>query len=67
MPPHFALQGLSDLTTENEDGITVMQWLRSAYPHDWHNLLERLKKGHKELFRSFVDDRYSNCSLIYGN
>ena len=28
---------------ENDDGVSVMQWLRSAYPADWDNLLERLK------------------------
>ena len=36
-------QGMSDLMRENEDGVSVMQWLRSAYPSDWDNLLERLK------------------------
>lgn len=36
-------QGLADLVRENEDGISVMQWLKSAYPRDWTNLLERLK------------------------
>lgn len=28
---------------ENEDGVSVMQWLRSAYEQDWKNLLERLR------------------------
>ena len=37
-------QGLSDLMGENEDGINVMQWLKSAYPDDWKNLLERLQR-----------------------
>lgn len=36
-------QGMSDLMRENDDGVSVMQWLRSAYPADWDNLLERLK------------------------
>jgi hypothetical protein len=34
---------MSDLMRENDDGVSVMQWLRSAYPQDWDNLLERLK------------------------
>lgn len=34
---------MSDLMRENEDGVSVMQWLRSAYDQDWKNLLERLK------------------------
>ncbi|EFN56001.1 hypothetical protein CHLNCDRAFT_145389 [Chlorella variabilis] len=38
-----AARGMSDLMRENEDGVSVMQWLRSAYPSDWDNLLERLK------------------------
>lgn len=36
-------QGMGDLMRENEDGVSVMQWLRSAYDQDWKNLLERLK------------------------
>jgi hypothetical protein len=36
-------QGLGDLLRENDDGVSVMQWLRSAYRRDWDNLLERLK------------------------
>jgi hypothetical protein len=45
---HFGMdpvsaQGMSDLMRENEDGVSVMQWLRSAYEQDWKNLLERLK------------------------
>ena len=36
------LQGLSDLITENEDGVSVMTYMRSLYPGDWDNFLERL-------------------------
>ena len=44
---HFGLpisttKGMSDLMSENEDGVTVMAWLRSNYPQEWNNLLERL-------------------------
>ncbi|KAK2080835.1 hypothetical protein QBZ16_000689 [Prototheca wickerhamii] len=34
--------GMSDLVRENADGVSVMQWLRSAYPREWRHLLERL-------------------------
>jgi hypothetical protein len=34
--------GISDLMTPNEDGVTVMAWLRSNYSLDWDNLMERL-------------------------
>jgi hypothetical protein len=40
---------MTDLMQENDDGVTVMQWLRSAYPADWTNLLERLKPSLKGL------------------
>ncbi|KDD71425.1 hypothetical protein H632_c5059p0, partial [Helicosporidium sp. ATCC 50920] len=40
--PQSAARGLADLVSENEDGVSVMQWLRSAYPRDWECLLERL-------------------------
>ena len=36
------MQGLSDLITENEDGVSVMTYMRSLYPGDWNNFLERL-------------------------
>ncbi len=36
-------QGLADLVRENDDGISVMQWLKSVYQRDWQNLMERLK------------------------
>ena len=39
----LSTQGLGDLLRENEDGVSVMQFLRSTYPRDWDNLLERLK------------------------
>lgn len=39
----LVLQGMGDLMRENDDGVSVMQWLRSAYDQDWKNLLERLK------------------------
>ena len=50
---HFGLplssaHGLSDLMSENEDGVTVMAWLRSNYPMDWNNLLERLAPALKK-------------------
>ena len=50
---HFGLpgstaKGLSDLMSENEDGVTVMAWLRSNYPMDWDNLLERLSPSLKQ-------------------
>ena len=32
-------QGLSDLITENEDGVSVMTYMRSLYPLDWLNFL----------------------------
>lgn len=38
----MSVQGLSDLMTPNEDGVTVMAWLRSNYPSEWENLMERL-------------------------
>jgi hypothetical protein len=41
--PASLLQGMQDLMRENDDGVSVMQWLRSAYQADWVNLLERLK------------------------
>lgn len=28
---------------ENVDGVSVMQWLRSAYSREYQNLLERLQ------------------------
>ena len=34
---------MQDLMRENDDGVSVMQWLKSAYQADWDNLLERLK------------------------
>ena len=34
-------QGLPDLITENEDGVSVMTYMRSLYPHDWDNFLVR--------------------------
>lgn len=37
--PH---QGLTDLISENEDGVSVMTYMRSLYPGDWANFLERL-------------------------
>ncbi|KFM22655.1 Callose synthase 5 [Auxenochlorella protothecoides] len=44
---HFDLQpsaatGMADLVRENEDGLSVMQWLKSAYAREWDHLLERL-------------------------
>lgn len=36
-------QGLADLVHENENGISVMQWLKIAYAHEWDNLMERLR------------------------
>ena len=41
--PTALVQGMQDLMRENDDGVSVMQWLRSAYQADWVNLLERLK------------------------
>eukprot|EP00889_Picochlorum_renovo_P001950 jgi/Picre1/28980/NNA_004374.t1 len=45
---YFGMQGsdvskVSDLVNPNDDGVTVMAWLRSNYSHDWDNMLERLK------------------------
>jgi len=45
---HLGLEGsnpdeISDLMTPNEDGVTVMAWLRSNYSLDWDNLMERLE------------------------
>ncbi len=37
------MQGLADLVRENDDGISVMQWLKSVYQRDWQNLMERLR------------------------
>jgi hypothetical protein len=36
---------MSDLVSDvsRQDGVTVSQWLRSAYPNDWDHLMERLK------------------------
>ena len=34
-------QGLTDLITENEDGVSVMTYMRSLYPLDWQNFLVR--------------------------
>lgn len=44
---HLGLEGsnpseISDLVSPNEDGVTVMAWLRSNYSLDWDNLMERL-------------------------
>jgi hypothetical protein len=43
--PGRLLQGMSDLVSDvsRQDGVTVSQWLRSAYPNDWDHLMERLK------------------------
>lgn len=36
------VSGISDLMNPNDDGVTVMAWLRSNYSLDWDNLMERL-------------------------
>ncbi len=36
------VSGISDLMSPNDDGVTVMAWLRSNYSQDWDNLMERL-------------------------
>lgn len=59
---HFGLptgtaKGMSDLMSENEDGVTVMAWLRSNYPLDWENLLERLGPALK---RANIDGKLVN-------
>ena len=46
--PASSAKGLSDLMGENEDGVTVMAWLRSNYPMDWDNLLQRLAPSLKK-------------------
>ena len=33
---------MTDLISENEDGVSVMTYMRSLYPGDWANFLERL-------------------------
>ncbi|PSC69540.1 Callose synthase 5 [Micractinium conductrix] len=58
---HFGMdpasaRGMSDLMRENEDGVSVMQWLRSAYDQDWKNLLERLKPKLGGLDPRYVTD-----------
>ena len=44
---YFGMKGadvsdISDLMNPNDDGVTVMAWLRSNYSLDWDNLMERL-------------------------
>ena len=34
-------QSLTDLITENEDGVSTMTYMRSLYPRDWQNFLVR--------------------------
>ncbi|KAL4451723.1 hypothetical protein ABPG75_007385 [Micractinium tetrahymenae] len=58
---HFGMdpasaQGMGDLMRENEDGVSVMQWLRSAYDQDWKNLLERLKPKMGGLDPRYITD-----------
>ena len=36
------LQGLTDLITETEDGVSPMTYIRSLYPRDWDHFLERM-------------------------
>ncbi|KAK9815749.1 hypothetical protein WJX72_008855 [[Myrmecia] bisecta] len=36
-------KGLGDLITENEDNVSVMTYMKSIYPQDWANLIERLR------------------------
>lgn len=55
MDPNSAA-GMSDLMRENEDGVSVMQWLRSAYDQDWKNLLERLKPKMGGLDPRYITD-----------
>lgn len=55
--PGESAKGMSDLMSENEDGVTVMAWLRSNYPGDWDNLLERLSPALK---RANLDSRLVN-------
>lgn len=47
-------QGLTDLITENEDGVSVMTYMRSLYPGDWDNFLERLGPRLKVRIRVFI-------------
>ena len=49
---YFGMKGanvskISDLMSPNEDGVTVMAWLRSNYSLDWDNLMERLSPALK--------------------
>lgn len=36
------VQGLTDLITETEDGVSPMTYIRSLYPRDWDHFLERM-------------------------
>ena len=36
------VQGLTDLITETEDGVSPMTYIRSLYPRDWEHFLERM-------------------------
>ena len=36
-----APQGLPDLMHENEDGVSLMMWLKAAHTQEWANFLER--------------------------
>jgi hypothetical protein len=38
----FVVQGLTDLITETEDGVSPMTYIRSLYPRDWDHFLERM-------------------------
>ena len=42
------VSGISDLMNPNDDGVTVMAWLRSNYSLDWDNLMERLSADLKK-------------------
>ena len=44
-------KGLSDLVSENEDGVTTAAFLRSFYDKEWKNLIERLNPKIKKLER----------------
>lgn len=57
--PISTAMGMSDLMSENQDGVTVMAWLRSNYSQDWNNLLERLSPALK---KANLDPRLVNES-----
>ena len=60
------MQGLGDLTTENEDGVSVMTFLRSVYAKDWQNLLERLKPALGPLDPRYVsEDDFNTGGPLY--